>query len=432
MPYKIVDSDRLDSKLTELADKLRAKNGTTEGLDFFKGEFSEAVDNIESPKEEQEKVLTVTENGSYEIVPDTGKVLSKATVKVAVPIKEEQKKDLTITENGPYKLVPDENHLFSEVNVDVDVNSDVWEEDTSEIATTYTANGNANISAYITENGTVTWKRNGYTQTGQMPKTAWSNMDQLINSFSTISGYWFSAKQAEVVNEPETEEAYLIKEIGDNAFSCLWSMRKVRLPDTITKIGNYAFFECKNLKQIALPNSVTNIANSAFRSCGSLEEFTIPPLVKTLGEYTFSGCNTMKKINGIDRIESIGGNCFNNNCCLQSTIVINEAVPNLASNTFLCCVSLDEIVFRGIPTVSSSCFSKCSNISKITIPPGWNKDLYINMSNKYSQEVLHAIIENFADMTGQTPIVFKAGSTNLNKVDASHIEMLNSKNIDYS
>lgn len=36
-------------------------------------------------KEEQEKTLSVIENGSYEVLPDEGKVLSKATVNVAVP-----------------------------------------------------------------------------------------------------------------------------------------------------------------------------------------------------------------------------------------------------------------------------------------------------------------------------------------------------------
>lgn len=36
-------------------------------------------------KEEQEKSLTVNENGSYEILPDEGKAISKATVNVAVP-----------------------------------------------------------------------------------------------------------------------------------------------------------------------------------------------------------------------------------------------------------------------------------------------------------------------------------------------------------
>lgn len=170
MPYKIVDSDKLDSKLTELADKLRAKNGTTEGLDFYAGDFSEAVDSIESPKEEQEKTIEATVNGNYDVVPDEGKVLSKATVNVAVPVrydegysdgyeasqnsitlqekvttengeitadegytglskvdvnvperKEEQTKALSVTENGSYSVLPDENKVLSGVEVEVDV-----------------------------------------------------------------------------------------------------------------------------------------------------------------------------------------------------------------------------------------------------------------------------------------------------------------------
>ena len=170
MAYKIVDADKLDAKLHDLADKIRAKNGTTEGLDFFDGDFSEAVDNIEKPKEEQEKTLTVTENGAYEAIPDAEKVFSKVNVDVAVPLrydegysdgyeasqnsitlqektvtengevtadegytglskvdvnvperKEEQEKTLSVTKNGSYSVLPDENKVLSGVEVEVDV-----------------------------------------------------------------------------------------------------------------------------------------------------------------------------------------------------------------------------------------------------------------------------------------------------------------------
>lgn len=102
MPYKIVDSDRLDSKLTELADKLRAKNGTTEGLDFYAGDFSKAADSIPVPKPEQEKTIEVTANGDHDVIPDEGKVLSKATVKVRTESADAYKAELSalIDESG--------------------------------------------------------------------------------------------------------------------------------------------------------------------------------------------------------------------------------------------------------------------------------------------------------------------------------------------
>ena len=61
------------------------KQNTTELQEIF-----DAINNLPeagsapNAKEEQTKSLDVTKNGNYNILPDSGKVLSKATVKVDV------------------------------------------------------------------------------------------------------------------------------------------------------------------------------------------------------------------------------------------------------------------------------------------------------------------------------------------------------------
>ena len=73
-------------------------------------------------KEEQVKSLAVTSNGSYTVLPDEGKVLSKATVTVRVPTKKEQEVTYpTITENGSYEILPEEGKVMSKATVEVDV-----------------------------------------------------------------------------------------------------------------------------------------------------------------------------------------------------------------------------------------------------------------------------------------------------------------------
>jgi hypothetical protein len=105
-------------------------------------------------KEEQEKSVTLTENGTTEILPDENKVLSKVKVDVDVfvpaiepltinengvyeadkavggfsPVyvntpqpKEEQEKSITVTENGSYDVLPDDGKVLSKVGVDVEV-----------------------------------------------------------------------------------------------------------------------------------------------------------------------------------------------------------------------------------------------------------------------------------------------------------------------
>ena len=54
---------------------------------FALGRAAGGVVEVEIPaKEEQEKTITITENGTTEILPDTGKALSKVTVVTNVPI----------------------------------------------------------------------------------------------------------------------------------------------------------------------------------------------------------------------------------------------------------------------------------------------------------------------------------------------------------
>lgn len=75
-----------DTDLKKVANAIRAKGGTSANLSY-PDEFVSAIQAIQtgSEKEEQEKSVTITANGTTEITPDTGKTLSKATVTVDVP-----------------------------------------------------------------------------------------------------------------------------------------------------------------------------------------------------------------------------------------------------------------------------------------------------------------------------------------------------------
>lgn len=61
--YKVVNAEQLDAELTNLANKIREKSGTTEELDFYEGDFTKAVNMIESGRAEEK--LKVSEYPDY-------------------------------------------------------------------------------------------------------------------------------------------------------------------------------------------------------------------------------------------------------------------------------------------------------------------------------------------------------------------------------
>ena len=79
------------------------------------------VDTAVPGKPEQTKAITIRENGVTEVTPDAGHVLTGVTVEASVPGKPEQVKTVTITENGTTEITPDEGKVLSGVSVSVDV-----------------------------------------------------------------------------------------------------------------------------------------------------------------------------------------------------------------------------------------------------------------------------------------------------------------------
>lgn len=88
-------------------------------------EILEAINELPNSKEEQDKIVDITENGETVVTPDDDTTtLSKVTVNVTVPEqKEEQEKIIDITENGTTEVLPDEGKALSKVTVNVEIES---------------------------------------------------------------------------------------------------------------------------------------------------------------------------------------------------------------------------------------------------------------------------------------------------------------------
>ena len=130
-------NNNLKDFLTGVAEAIRTKKGTTDLIN--PQDFESEISGISTEKPEQEKTVNLNmAEGNQVIEPEVGNVLSKVTVnkpatlipnniKEGVSIggvegtfvgeKPEQEKSITVTENGTQEVTPDEGKVLSKVTV---------------------------------------------------------------------------------------------------------------------------------------------------------------------------------------------------------------------------------------------------------------------------------------------------------------------------
>lgn len=108
--------DNLTDFLTGVAGAIRTKKGTTALID--PQDFESEIGSIDTTKPEQNKTLTVTENGIQTVKPDTGKVLNNVTVVTNVPAipTEEKTVDLAMA-SGNQVVTPTSGKNLTKVTI---------------------------------------------------------------------------------------------------------------------------------------------------------------------------------------------------------------------------------------------------------------------------------------------------------------------------
>ncbi len=113
-------------------------------------------------------------------------------------------------------------------------------------------------------------------------------------------------------------------------------IKKVIIPNTVTKIGNSAFNECSNLTEVTIPSSVTSIGNWAFEQCSNLTKITIPSSVTSIGGAAFNGCSNLEEVVFEEGIETltINRNAFSN-CTKLNSITLPKSIKEIKADGIL-------------------------------------------------------------------------------------------------
>ena len=188
-----------------------------------------------------------------------------------------------------------------------------------------------------------------------------------------------------------------VTSIGGSAFSGCSGLTSVTIGNGVTTIGGSAFYRCSALTSITIPDSVTTIGGSAFYRCSALTSITIPDSVTSIGSYAFSDCSGLTIITMPNSVISIGDSAFKNcseltsviwnakncaeagsynnpifsGCSNLATVIIDENVEIIPSDTFRGCSRLTSITIPGsVTSIGNSAFSGCSSLTSVTIGNG--------------------------------------------------------------
>lgn len=116
---------------------------------------------------------------------------------------------------------------------------------------------------------------------------------------SSISVLYNTKKQEEVVIPSiiyTENDFYYVDSIYKNAFMDNIDMKKIILPDGLSRIGEAAFFDCENLSNITLPANLSSIGKQAFSGCESLNNIVFPEGLLNIEHSAFSHCSNLDNI----------------------------------------------------------------------------------------------------------------------------------------
>lgn len=218
--------------------------------------------------------------------------------------------------------------------------------------------------------------------------------------------------------------------IGVRAFYENTSLSAVVLPSTLTSLGEYAFYYSYSVQLVSLPLKVTKIGTSAFEKCRSLR-MLYPGGCSSIGANALMDCGALRRIAIPDSVVAIGANAFKN-CGSLTEVTIPDSVTTIGANAFENCYSLGIVHLpKGLTALPASIFSACNSLRRIVLPDSLTSMGERCFSTCYSlQEIVIpegvASVPNYAFQycEGLESIIFPAKSKVVNSYTLSNCRSL--------
>lgn len=201
-------------------------------------------------------------------------------------------------------------------------------------------------------------------------------MYEKVEDGYAVRFYTFGVNNFTSVTIPSEYKNENVVSLRGNAFSNMYFLQEVNLPNTLKEIRGQAFKNDIFLENVKLPNNLEYLGGGAFYNCQSLKEIYIPDTVTYVGGEAFYQCSSLTNVRLSNNISEIRGNTFEE-CNSLISIEIPDSVTRIGGHAFYNCYSLKDVKINStsqLKEIGSSAFRLCSRLYTITLP----KNVYVN------------------------------------------------------
>ena len=205
--------------------------------------------------------------------------------------------------------------------------------------------------------------------------STWFKNNKDIVKFNELYYFGITKGQDEFVDCINLKEVTLPKSITIVHASCfsgcsnLTSIKNFSDNEYLVELSARAFYRCTSITSVVVPKNVKNFNYSVFQECTKLESVELPASLATVGIYIFKGCTKLKKIGNLENtaLVKLAGE-FCSDCKALTEITFPSVMQNTGWATCLRDTALVKAVFgTEVTTIADSAFSGCTSLKTIVL-----------------------------------------------------------------
>ncbi len=286
-------NNNLTDFLTDVANAIRAKKGTTEKIN--PQDFSSEIASISTGGGGGGTSVAVSKSdvNFYDYDGTLLHSYTKSAFLALTALPDLPTRDGLTCQGWNYTIAVAKNYVTANGKLDIGAMY-ITDDGKTRLYIRIAAEGRMTVPLYFSQtaaNGvTIDWGDGSATQT----LSGTGNLNT-THTYATIGDYAITLKvNSGTLGLGNGSSSYCVMgATGNNGRVYCNMLQAVEIGKNVTSIGTYAFCYCYSLASIVIPSSVTSIGTYAFQICYSLASIVIPSGVTSIGNGAFSNCHGM-------------------------------------------------------------------------------------------------------------------------------------------